>query len=222
MIRSALLLSVALACAASDRYEPLNPVQGSIGFSMASTTSSNFNLGPVNKSWTDASRGEVYFRSYYPASEGVTPFFEGALFNDHQNYSNYDGKIDVNTFGLGMSFGGIIRPFQQSSRSPIGFGIMPYCRFAFASSDVYIRGLEYENKTIDATGSVGRLDFGFGADLRVTVGRNLEGAIGGGVNFWKSASIDAVVTDAGAVVRAQTVDFGGSDVFLRASVGFCF
>lgn len=223
MIRSSILLSLAMTCCAVDNWERMDPTMGSLGFAIASTTSSNVGLGPIDKSWTEATRAEVYFRSYYPASGGMQPFFEGALFNDAQNYHNYDGKIDVDTFGLSVAFGAAVLPFEQTGRGPMSFGIMPYVRFAGGSSDVYIRDLEFEGETYEASGSVGRFDFGGGADLRVTVGRHIEAAIGGGINFWSSANIYASSTsNGGTVVIGKSVDFSGHDTFLRASAGFSF
>jgi hypothetical protein len=221
MIRSALLASLALSCAAADGWDRIESNQGSIGFAVHSTTSSNVSVGPMEKSWSEATRGEIYFRSYYPVSEGVQPFFEGALFEDKQSYSDADGRVDCDTFGLGLTFGGTVMPVE--SRGRISLGIMPYVRFAFGSSDVYIRDLQFEDQEVDASGTVGRLDFGGGADVRLTLGRHLEAAIGGGINFWRSADIDAVVTDKGTLVRVnESVDFSGHDVFLRVSAGFSF
>jgi hypothetical protein len=223
MIQSITLALLATACFAVDGWERIDPIQGSIGIALHTGTSSHFSLGPVDKSWSDATRGEIYFRSYFPVSQGVQPFFEGALFNDVQNYSNSDGRIDADTFGLGLCFGGVVTPFQDRSSRLLSLGIMPYARFAFGGSDVYIRDLEYDGDRIDASGSVGRFDFGGGADVRMTIGRHLEGAVGGGINFWRSANIDAVVTDQGTLVRvSESIDFSGRDIFLRASFGFSF
>jgi hypothetical protein len=223
MIRSALLLSLSLACFAVDDWQRIDPTMGSVGFSMASSTSSDVNFGPISKRWTEATRSEVYFRSYYPSSGGMQPFFEGALFNDSQNYHDSDGKIDVDTFGLSVAFGATVLPFGQSTRNPMTFGLMPYVRFAGGSSDVYIRDLQFEGETYKASGSVGRLDFGGGADVRVTLGRHIEAAVGGGINLWTAANIYAYSTpNGGGVAISQSVDFSGYDAFLRASVGFSF
>jgi hypothetical protein len=224
MLRTAIILSIAMSCTAAERWDAVSSTQGSIGFAIASTTSSNVSLGPIDTSWTEATRGEVYFRSYYPIMDGVQPFFEAAIFNDSQNYSNYDGRMDVDTFGLSLSFGGTVMPYQErTGNGPLSIGIMPYVRFAIGNSDVYIRDLQVDDQVVDGSGNVGRLDFGGGADIRVTLGRHMEGAIGGGINFWRSANIDAVVTDQGTLVRiSESVDFGGYDVFLKASVGFSF
>ncbi|MBN8527363.1 MAG: hypothetical protein J0M02_18680 [Planctomycetes bacterium] len=224
MHRTIVLAVLATAAYAVDGWERIDPVQGSIGFSVASMTSSNVSLGPMSKSWSDATRGEIYFRSYYPMSQGVQPFFEATLFEDSQNYSENDGRIDCDTFGLGLSFGGTVVPFQDGPKQGlVGLGIMPYVRFAVGSSDVYIKDLVYDDQIIEGSGSVGRLDFGGGADIRLTVGRHLEAALGGGINFWRSADIDAVVTDQGTLVRvSESIDFSGRDVFLRASFGFSF
>jgi len=221
MIRSATLALLATACFAVDGWERIDPTLGSIGIAVHTATSSNVALGPLDKSWSEATRGEVYFRSYYPTSGGVQPFFEGSLFNDVQNYSNYDGRIDCDTFGLGLTFGGTVSPIPPGSR--INLGIMPYVRFAFGSSDVYIKDLEYDGDFVNGSGSVGRFDFGGGADIRLTVGRHLEAAIGGGINFWRSANVDAIVTDNGGVVVVRpSIDFSGRDIFLTASFGFSF
>lgn len=222
MHRSATLALLATSfCFAVDGWDRIESNQGSMGFALHSTTSSNVGLGPLDKSWSEATRSELYFRSYYPISDGLQPFFEGSLFNDAQNYSNTDGRIDCDTFGLGLTFGGTVQPLQTRGR--INLGIMPYVRFAIGSSDVYIRDLAYDDQTIDASGTVGRLDFGGGADVRLTIGRHIELAIGGGVNFWRSADIDAVSTENGTYVRvSQAVDFSGRDTFLRASAGFSF
>lgn len=224
MIRTALILSIALSCSAAERWDAISSTQGSIGFAVASMTSSNVSLGPVDKNWSEATRGEIYFRSYYPVMDGVQPFFEAAIFNDSQNYSNSDGKIDADTLGLSVSFGGTVMPFQERGSSGLmSLGVMPYVRFAIGNSDVYIRDLQVDDQVIDASGGVGRLDFGGGADIRMTIGRHLEAALGGGINFWRSASIDAVVTDKGTlVVVSESVDFGGYDAFLKASFGFSF
>lgn len=223
MIRSATLALLAISCSAADSWEGarIESNMGSMGFALHSTTSSNVAIGPLDKTWSEGTRAEVYFRSYYPASDGLQPFFEGSLFNDSQNYSNSDGRIDCDTFGLGLTFGGTVNPLQTRGR--INLGIMPYVRFAFGSSDVYVRNLEYEDQSIDASGTVGRLDFGGGADVRLTIGRHIEAAVGGGINFWRSADVDAVSTDQGTYVRvSQSVDFSGHDVFLRVSAGFSF
>lgn len=224
MIRTALLLSIALSCTAAERWDAVSSTQGSIGFAIASTTSSNVGLGPIDMRWSEATRGEIYFRSYYPTMDGVQPFFEAALFSDSQNYSNSDGRIDADTLGLSLSFGGTVLPFQERTGGGLlSLGIMPYVRFAIGNSDVYVRDLQVDDQIIDASGGVGRLDFGGGADIRVTLGRHMEGAIGGGINFWRAADIDAVVTDQGTLVRvSESVDFGGYDAFLKASVGFSF
>jgi hypothetical protein len=182
MLRSATLALLATSfCFAVDGWDRIESNQGSMGFALHSTTSSNVGLGPLDKS----------------------------------------GRIDCDTFGLGLTFGGTVQPLQTRGR--INLGIMPYVRFAIGSSDVYIRDLAYDDKTIDASGTVGRLDFGGGADVRLTIGRHIELAIGGGVNFWRSADIDAVSTEDGTYVRvSQAVDFSGRDTFLRASAGFSF
>lgn len=221
MIRSTTLALLAASCFAADDWGRIESNQGSLGFALHSTTSSNVAVGPLDKTWSEGTRAEVYFRSYYPVSEGVQPFFEGSLFNDSQNYSNSDGRIDCDTFGLGLTFGGTVQPLQ--TRGWVNLGVTPYVRFAFGSSDVYIRDLSYEDQELDGSGNVGRLDFGGGADIRLTIGRHIEAAVGGGINFWRSADIDAVSTDQGTYVRvSQSVDFSGYDVFLRASAGFSF
>lgn len=223
MIRTVLAMSAVLSCAAAERWEPMQSTQGSVGIAVSGATAGNVGLGPIDKSWSDAARAELYFRSYYPAMDGVQPFFEGALFSDTQNYSSSDGRIDADTVGLSVSVGGTMLPFQDRAGGPMSLGIMPYARFALGSTHVYVRDLEYGDETIDASGSVGRLDFGGGADVRLTLGRHLEAAVGGGINFWHAASIDAVVTEQGGAVQVgQSVDFGGYDVFLRASFGFSF
>ena len=221
MIRHATLILLAVSCSAADEWDRIESNQGSLGFALHSTTSSNVAIGPLDKSWSEATRAELYFRSYYPVSDGVQPFFEGSLFNDSQNYSNTDGRIDCDTFGLGLTFGGTVQPIQTRGR--INLGIMPYVRFAFGSSDLYVRDLAYEDQTVDATGTVGRLDFGGGADVRLTIGRHIEAAIGGGINFWRTANVDAVSTNQGTYVRiSQSIDFSGYDAFLRVSAGFSF
>lgn len=221
MIRSALLISLALSCFAVDGWERIDPTTGSMGFSIHTSTASAVALGPMDKSWTESTRGEIYFRSYFPVSDGVQPFFEGSLFEDKQTYANYDGRIDSDTFGLGLTFGGTVSPIPPTSK--IGLGIMPYVRFAVGSNDVYVKNLVYDDQLINASGTVGRFDFGGGADIRLTLGRHLEAAIGGGVNFWRSANIDAVSTDQGTFVKvSQSIDFSGRDLFLTASVGFSF
>lgn len=224
MIRSATLALLATASFAVDGWERIDPTQGSLGFAVHTGTSPRFSLGPADGQWSEATRGEIYFRSYYPVSQGVQPFFEGSLFNDVQNYSNHDGRIDCDTFGLGLTFGGTVMPFQEGGGSRLlGFGIMPYVRFGIGSSDIYIKDLEYDNNLVNGSGSVGRFDFGGGADVRLTMGRHLEAALGGGINFWRSANIDAIVTDQGTLVRvSESIDFSGRDVFLRASFGFSF
>lgn len=221
MIRCTTLALLAVSISAADDWGRIESNQGSLGFAVHSTTSSTVALGPLDKSWSEATRAELYFRSYYPMSDGVQPFFEGSLFSDTQNYSNADGRIDCDTFGLGLTFGGTVQPLQ--TRGLVNLGIMPYVRFAFGSSDVYIRDLVYEDQEINGSGSVGRLDFGGGADVRLTIGRHIEAAVGGGINFWRSADIDAVSTDQGTYVRvSQSVDFSGHDTFLRFSAGFSF
>ncbi len=222
MIRSYALALVAASCFAADDWGRIESSQGSIGFALHSATSSNVAIGPLDKTWSEGTRADLYFRSYYPvSSDGIQPFFEGSLFNESQNYSNSDGRIDCDTFGLGLTFGGTVQPLQTRGR--INLGITPYVRFAFGSSDVYVRDLVFEDQELDATGSIGRLDFGGGADVRLTIGRHIEAAIGGGINFWRSADIDAVSTDQGTYVRvSQPVDFSGHDVFLRVAAGFSF
>lgn len=223
MLRQTILFSLALSCFAADNFQRMEPILGSVGFSMANSTASKFSVGPIEKHWTEARRSEVYFRNYYAKSGGVQPFFEGALFNDSQRYHDFDGRMDVDTFGLSVAFGAVVLPFDQSGQGPVGVGIMPYVRFAGGSSEVYMRDLQYEGSTLSTSGSVGRFDFGGGADARMTLGRHVEAAVGGGINFWTAANIYAQSTGSGGSVGiSRSVDFDGYDVFLRASVGFMF
>jgi hypothetical protein len=220
MLRSALLL---LPLGLLGAMESMSAVKGAVGVAIHGGTSTSVDIGPETRDWGDAVRAEIYFRNYYPISNDIQPFFEASLFADRQDYDGSDGSISADTYGLGLSFGGLLLPFGGRAEGPVSLGVMPYVRFAIGSSDVYVDDLEYRGDIVSADGDTARLDFGAGADVRVGIGRHLEAAVGGGINLWHAADIDAVVTDQGTLVRVgESVDFRGSDVFLRASFGFTF
>jgi hypothetical protein len=193
-------------------------------FQVATNTGGKFSLGDTKEAWDSADRYEIDWLFHFPLNGNTEPLLGAYIFYENRDYSDGRADIDYDAIGGGVESAMIIHFLEDPKDADFKLGLMPYGRFGGAFQDGTFKDVPESSNFASGDMDELRGEFTLGLDLRTEINNKYLAAVGVGFSYWFSSHPDAEIKDRTGVVvdDSDRLRFSGTDLFIRASVGFKF